>query len=183
MKWCTPHRILPICVSVQTQSLPCVWKNSTGKLTPLISGDTLSVTADTDADWRDQCASQTSFILAAVNYKPDVDDNCELLTESKETATEETTQTDWIYFIRPLCAGKLLSWRLNAYAQEIARQNWLFLWLFNNPFNILGYMDVWLGWNITKTETSFTERVTVLVQTMWAFEHFWSRVGNLTYLV
>ena len=76
----------------------------------------MSVTVDSEANCRDQCVSQTSFICAAVNYKPDGNDNCELLTEDKETATEETTQTDWIYFIRPLCAGKLLAIEVCSFA-------------------------------------------------------------------
>ena len=90
--------------SVQSASLPCDWRNGTGKLTPLISGDTLSVTVTTEADCKDQCVSQTSFICAAVNYKPDGSNNCELLTESDKSATEETN-SEWSYFIRPLCAG------------------------------------------------------------------------------
>ena len=92
--------------SVPSISLPCDWTNSTGKLTPFILGDTLSVTVSTESDCRDQCVSQTSFICAAVNYKPDGSNNCELLTENDKTATEERTIIDgWSYFVRPLCAG------------------------------------------------------------------------------
>ena len=50
--------------------------------------------------------SQTSFICAAVNYKPDSTNNCELLTENDKTATEETAIDGWSYHIRPLCAGR-----------------------------------------------------------------------------
>ena len=91
--------------SVPSISLPCDWTNSTGKLTPFILGDTLSVTVSTESDCRDQCVSQTSFICAAVNYKPDGSNNCELLTENDKTATEETAIDGWSYFVRPLCAG------------------------------------------------------------------------------
>ena len=64
----------------------------------------MSVTVSTEADCRDHCVSQTSFICAAVNYKPDSGNNCELLTENDKTATEETDDK-WSYFVRPLCAG------------------------------------------------------------------------------
>ena len=92
-------------VSGQTQSLPCEWTNGTGKLTPLISGDKVLVTATNETDCRDQCVSQTSFICAAINFKPGSSNVCELLTENNETVTKNTAQTDWRYFIRPLCAG------------------------------------------------------------------------------
>ena len=65
----------------------------------------MSVTTSTEADCRDQCVSQTSFICAAVNYKPDSGNNCELLTENDKTATEETAIDGWSNSVRPLCAG------------------------------------------------------------------------------
>ena len=66
----------------------------------------MSVTVSTEADCRDQCMSQASFICAAVNFKPDSSNNCELLAENDKTARYDKTINGWSYHVRPLCAGR-----------------------------------------------------------------------------
>ena len=48
---------------------------------------------------------QSTFICAAVNYKPS-DRICELLAENNQTASvAEPVDDTWQHFIRPICAG------------------------------------------------------------------------------
>lgn len=83
-----------------------MWQTSEDnqKLVPAVSQVILPSDVTLD-DCKRSCMSESSVVCAAVNYGSS-ENSCELLLENNETASV-ASQSDWKYYIRPQCAGKI----------------------------------------------------------------------------
>ena len=75
------------------------------KLEPLITGDPKAVIVSNLNECKQKCVEESSFICAALNYQHN-GRRCELIEENDQTAQPQGNKPNWIYSLRPICAGK-----------------------------------------------------------------------------